>query len=187
MAAGLKINTAIAIARLCSYKGGLPQGAPTSAALSNIALFDFDQAMDEYASARGVKYTRYADDISFSGADAAVVKDAIAVAEKKLANLGLKINESKTRIFGPSSRKVVTGVVVNEWAQPSRKQRRNLRAALHQAALCPEKFVDKYHMLQGKAAYMLSFSSDEHAIGGLSADFVSRSIGKLRAYLKEEC
>lgn len=185
ISAGLKFNTAIAIARLCSHNGGLPQGAPTSAALSNIVLFDFDHAMNEYANAFGINYTRYADDITFSGTDIGAIKNAIAVSEKRLADLGLQINEAKTRIFGPSSRKVVTGVVVNEWPQPSRKQRRNLRAALHQASLYPEEFADKFLSLQGKAAYMLSFASDEHAVGGLSREFVNRSIGKLRTYLNQ--
>lgn len=184
--AGLKHNTAVAIARLCSYKGGLPQGAPTSAALSNIVLFNFDQLMSEYASRRGVRYTRYADDISFSGPDPNILKDAVCAAKKQLANIGLSINESKTRVFGPSSRKVVTGVVVNEWPQPSRMQRRNLRATLHQAALHPERFADKYRVLQGKAAYMLSFASNEHSVGGLSREFVYRSIGILRSHIRQK-
>lgn len=186
LAAGLKMNTAIAIARLSSYNGGLPQGAPTSAALSNIVLFEFDCLLDSYASNCGVKYTRYADDITFSGPDQGILKGAIANAENELAKLGLKINESKTRIFGPSSRKVVTGVVVNEWPQPSRTQRRNLRAALHQAALRPQDFSNNYHVLQGKAAYMLSFARDGRPVGGLEEKFVHQSINALREYHEQQ-
>ncbi|MAG81918.1 MAG: hypothetical protein CMN89_08060 [Sutterellaceae bacterium] len=177
---GLKINTALLVAKLCSYDDGLPQGAPTSAAISNIVLFDFDTAMSEYAGLHGLTYTRYADDISISGSEKSEIEKAISVAQKLLSGIGLKLNDSKTRIFGPSSRKVVTGVVVNEWAQPSRKQRRNLRAALHQASLHPERYVDKYHQLQGKAAYMLSFATPEHSVGGLSSEFVHNAIAEIK-------
>jgi retron-type reverse transcriptase len=183
---GLGLNTAHAVARLCSYQGSLPQGAPTSAALSNIVLFDFDKALTAFAEANGVEYTRYADDITFSGKDVTLVRDAIGFAGQQLEILGLRINESKTRIFGPSTRQVVTGVVVNVWPQPSRLQRRRLRATLHHAALRPDEFAEQFYELQGRAAYMLSFAREGRPIGALSRDYVNQAIGALRGYLQSQ-
>lgn len=183
--AGLKINTAFLVARVCSYKGGLPQGAPTSAALSNIVLFGFDEKLTDICEAIGVRYTRYADDITFSGDNITLIKSVISKAREELARLNLKINDGKTRIFGPSSRKVVTGVVVNVWPQPSRRERRNLRAALHQAKTHPGSYVDRLHELQGRAAYMLSYASEDRPVGGLSSNYVRMALNSLRVYLSE--
>ncbi len=184
LAAGLKRNTAVLVARLCSYQGGLPQGAPTSAALSNIVLYGFDNVLDEFARSQGVRYTRYADDITFSGDTLEVIETAIDIASKELGKLGLKLNQSKTRVFGPSSRKVVTGVVVNVWPQPSRLQRRRLRAVLHQAAARPEEYAERFHELNGRAAYMLSFADESRGVGALSRTYVNRSIAALSNYLR---
>ena len=51
---------------LCTYKSRLPQGAPTSPMLSNIIASKMDEKMLEYCTKRGIIYTRYADDLTFS-------------------------------------------------------------------------------------------------------------------------
>jgi retron-type reverse transcriptase len=188
LAAGLKNNTATLVARLSSYKGGLPQGAPTSAALSNIAMYEFDKEVSGACQSLGVDYTRYADDMTFSGMDLDAVKKGIALAKKSLAAMGLKINDEKTRIYGPSTRQVVTGVVVNDWPQPSREERRRLRAELHRAKTTPEDFVDKYQQLQGRSAYMLSYAREERPIGAISRKYVEDaliSVNKLRPSIRK--
>jgi len=56
--------------RLCVYRGGLPQGAPTSPCLSNLVNFELDRQLSELAQRTGGRYTRYGDDLTFSwGAD----------------------------------------------------------------------------------------------------------------------
>lgn len=57
----------VLLAKLCCYCGRLPQGAPTSPALSNIVMAPFDEYMSSYCKKRGIAYTRYCDDMSFSG------------------------------------------------------------------------------------------------------------------------
>ena len=183
---GLKSNTANVVSRLCSYQGGLPQGAPTSSALSNIVLFKFDEAVSSFCGSAGVQYTRYADDITFSGDELSSLKAAIGLATKELEALGLTVNESKTRIFESSTRQVVTGVVVNVWPQPSRLERRRLRAALHQASHRPEAFVSQLAVLQGRAAYMLSFEREGHSVGALSAEYVRKAISNLQAHINKQ-
>ena len=185
VASGMEANTANLVSRLTTYENGLPQGAPTSAALSNIALFRVDDEIFNHCQLIGVEYTRYADDITFSGESLEAVQGAIEKVKALLNSIGLVINKSKTRIFGPSSRKVVTGVVVNEWAQPTRKSRRKLRAELHQATLNPEKYASQIDVMRGKAAYMLSYAGEGRPVGGLSKGYVESSLAKLAAYIKE--
>lgn len=182
---GLEDKTAYLIARITSYQGGLPQGAPTSAHLSNVVLYPFDKAISDYCEAVGVSYTRYADDITFSGSDKDAVCNAVEKSKSLLAKLKLKVNKDKTRVFGPSSRQVVTGVVVNECAQPSREKRRKLRAELHQAKINPEQYATRADELRGMSAYMLSFASEERAVGGLSRGYVESSLAKLTEYINE--
>ncbi len=186
VSSGLKSNTANIVSRLCSYQGGLPQGAPTSAALSNIVLYKFDETVSSFCGVVGVQYTRYADDITFSGNDLSSLKAAIVLATKELEILGLTVNESKTRVFESSSRQVVTGVVVNVWAQPSRLERRRLRAALHQASHRPEAFANQLSVLQGRASYMLSFERERHSVGALSAEYVRKAISTLKAHINKQ-
>jgi hypothetical protein len=54
------------LVRLTTYRGGLPQGAPTSPALSNLVIFELDERLTQRAEAAGARYTRYCDDLAFS-------------------------------------------------------------------------------------------------------------------------
>lgn len=185
-ALGIKAVTAYTISRLCTYEGGLPQGAPTSAALSNIVLFEFDEALSRYCESKGLDYTRYADDISISGHDEQLIRDTIVFAEHQLHSYDLALNNDKTRIFKSSTRQIVTGVVVNEWPQPSRHERRKLRAALHQASVEPNQFKDRFNELQGYVAYMLSFSTNERPIGALPEGYMRERLHALKNFIQSE-
>jgi len=112
-------------------------------------MYEFDKKLSEECAKLGVNYTRYADDITFSGMSLDAVQQSIKLANKGLAEIRLQINDQKTRIYGPSTRQVVTGVVVNEWPQPSRAERRRLRAELHQAKLAPATFAGRYPATTG--------------------------------------
>jgi hypothetical protein len=182
VAAGLSENTAAFVSRLSSYDGGLPQGAPTSAILSNICLFGVDEEISRFSSEQKTSYTRYADDITFSGDDLSALKRCVALAKNVLASIGLVLNEEKTRIFGPSSRQVVTSLTVNDHAQPSRIERRRLRAALHQARRDPASFAEQLSVLQGRASYMLSYGNDGRGTGALPVEYVRQAISALREF-----
>jgi RNA-directed DNA polymerase len=107
--AGYPSNVAYLISKLCSRFGALPQGAPSSPQLSNLAMSTIDTSLAGWADARGLRYTRYADDITISGDELMI--GAHDTVEKYLSFVGLKLNHKKTRYqFG--QRKVVTGVSV---------------------------------------------------------------------------
>ncbi len=117
------------LAELCCYLEYLPQGAPTSPAISNLVMKHFDEYMAEWCGQRGIVYSRYCDDLTFSGDfDPGEV---IRKAERFLRAMGFSLNRRKTKVLSKASRQMVTGLVVNEKVQPSREYRRKLRQELY--------------------------------------------------------
>jgi len=122
-------EVAVLLARLCTFRDGLPQGAPTSPAISNLLSTRMDQRISGYAKKNRLRYTRYADDLTFSGS--LQVGDLISFVELVLQADGLRLNRSKTRMMEAHQRQVVTGVVVNERLNAPRELRRELRQISH--------------------------------------------------------
>ncbi len=122
---GYTPRVAVLLARLCTLRGSLPQGAPTSPALSNLASAMIDKRLSGYARKLGIRYTRYADDLTFSGRfDPG---DLIVFAKSVLGDAGFSLNETKTRLMQPHQRQETTGVVVNQRMQVPREIRRRVR------------------------------------------------------------
>tara|TARA_R110002072_G_scaffold121666_5_gene255778 strand:- start:171 stop:1616 length:1446 start_codon:yes stop_codon:yes gene_type:complete len=148
------------ISSLCCSDGTLPQGATTSPAISNAILIAFDQAMHEKSTARGVTYTRYADDISLSGQDKDAILELINYARGYLHDeYGLRLNSDKTRIASKHGQQKVTGVVVNEGLRPPRKFRRQIRASFHKVKCSNAVHEDTIKRLKGYYSYLSGFSS----------------------------
>lgn len=117
------------LAKLCTRDGTLPQGAPSSPHLSNLIFEDADAIISEYCIQRKIRYTRYADDLSFSGDfDENELLEKVTETVKKL---NLKINASKTKIMTADRRQTVTGIVVNEKPQVVFHKRNELRQAMY--------------------------------------------------------
>ncbi|WP_422390609.1 reverse transcriptase family protein [Arthrobacter sp. N1] len=115
----------------------LPQGAPSSPALANLAVRRLDARLTGYAEAAGGVYTRYADDLAFSGsADLARRADAFVRGVGRIVTAeGLSVNARKTRVRGSSVRQSVTGIVVNAHPNVARTEYDTLKAILHNCAL----------------------------------------------------
>ena len=111
----------------------LPQGAPTSPALANLCALHLDFRLAALASKVNADYTRYADDLAFSGNEPVRRKighlgtlvAAIAMAE------GFEVNFRKTRAMHKSDRQILTGIVVNERTNIQRNEYDRLKAILH--------------------------------------------------------
>ena len=114
---------------LCTYAGALPTGAPTSPYIGNIVLRRVDHAIETVCERHGVHYSRYADDLTLSGGDAA--RDLLPFVRQALDEIGYSLDSKKTQLYRRGRRQVVTGVVVNDRANLPRRVRRKLRAALH--------------------------------------------------------
>lgn len=119
----------ILLTMLCYHKDALPQGAPSSPAITNIILYEFDELVGQWCRERDIAYTRYCDDMTFSGSfDPAEV---IRFVRLELKKLGFLLNEQKTRIQHPGQQQSVTGIVVNEKMSIPADYRRKLRQELY--------------------------------------------------------
>ena len=119
----------ILLTMLCYHKDALPQGAPSSPAITNIILYEFDELIGHWCLERGIAYTRYCDDMTFSGDfDPAEV---IRFVRLELKKQGFLLNEQKTLIQRPGQQQTVTGIVVNEKLSIPADYRRKLRQELY--------------------------------------------------------
>jgi len=117
------------VADLCSYGGSLPTGAPTSPAIGNIVLDRIDRILLKVAGKFGIQYTRYADDLTFSGHGE--THRILPFVQRLLEELGYHLDRAKVNIFRKGRRQLVTGLVVNNKPNLPRRLRRRLRAAVH--------------------------------------------------------
>jgi retron-type reverse transcriptase len=112
----------------------LPQGACTSPAITNALCRRLDRRLAGLARKHGFSYTRYADDLTFSGDDAALVGHLLRNIRHILTREGFTLHPAKTRVMRRARRQEVTGVTVNVRPTICRKEVRELRAILHNAA-----------------------------------------------------
>lgn len=142
------------LTKLCCLDDSLPQGAPTSPRLSNIILKSFDDDISEYCKNNNLRFSRYADDLAFSGNS--INKDElIQLIEKKLYSISrvLTLNKEKTMMMGKNQRQIISGIIVNDKIQVPRDRRDELRQAMF--------FIDKFglddhlnHIKCSKANYL---------------------------------
>jgi RNA-directed DNA polymerase len=142
----------------------LPQGAPTSPALANLCVYRADCRLRGLADAAGASYTRYADDVAFSGGEAfARCAERFSLrAAAILSEEGFEVHHRKTRIMRRSVRQHLAGLVVNERANIHRADFDQLKAILTNCIrLGPATQNRLEHPrfrahLQGKVAFMTS-------------------------------
>ena len=171
------------IATICTKDGVLPQGSPASPLLTNLACVRLDRKLKLVAEQFGAQYTRYADDITFSGPGKAMLTRLLTVAERVLKSEGLKVHPTKTRLLPSSQRQEVTGLTTNEVVNAPRAYRRRVRAALHQWETAghiftankygystPEKFVNS---LGGQIEFILYSAGKAQSSAGLQNDKVA--------------
>ena len=113
----------------------LPQGAPGSPAITNLICRRLDARLSGVAAKFGMTYTRYADDLTFSGDDAEhgpVVGKLLWQVRQIIKDEKFVVHPAKTRVQRKGARREVTGIVVNEKPNIARKKLRRFRAVLHQ-------------------------------------------------------
>jgi RNA-directed DNA polymerase len=142
---GMGPAAAAVMAQLCIHRNGLPQGAPTSPALSNFIAETLDRRLTRLAKENRLTYTRYADDITFSSNQPSLPvsiaqfelegeKTRIRVGEaleRAIHAAGFSVNHKKVRLHRRYMRQAVTGLTVNTRVNIGRDRIRLLRAMLH--------------------------------------------------------
>ncbi len=157
VACGFDTMSSSLLTAISTKDGHLPQGAPTSPSISNAVLFDFDAEMAAYCFRMGLKYTRYADDITISGESHKTIIAALTFAKIRLSKNGFKVKDEKTRIASRYAQQRVTGLVTNSGVRPPRVFRRRVRAAFHNASLMPEASIAELPKLRGYLNYLSGF------------------------------
>lgn len=127
------------LSELCTYSSFVPQGALTSPKLSNIvSSLTFGPLLEEYCKEKSYVLSIYADDVTISFKEALdtesttdLAKDVIDHITQCVSQFGFRVNRKKTKIMRPHQRQYVCGVVVNTKPNLQQKERRKLRAIVH--------------------------------------------------------
>ena len=141
---GMASDVAETIARLCTNNGCLPQGAPSSPVISNMICFRLDKSLMEFSKEHRLLYTRYADDITLSSFQPPIAlfegdrPDSGRLPLEKLSgklvsiigNNGFELNPEKLHYADKNSRRMATGIKINEGLNVDRRYVRNIRSAL---------------------------------------------------------
>lgn len=122
----------ILLTQLCTYNNHLIQGAPTSAYISNLVMKEFDKELGSWCVEKNISYTRYSDDLTFSGNfNPSII---IIKVRKMLYKYRLELNNKKTKVIKKNNRQSVTGINVNKKLQVN--------------SLYRKKFVKRYTILK---------------------------------------
>ncbi|AJH14522.1 reverse transcriptase family protein [Myroides profundi] len=147
-------SLAFFIACLCTHpldingelKTVLPQGAATSPTLTNILSYRLDRKLTGLAKRFNLLYSRYADDITFSGDfDFSKNKDFIAELDRIITKEGFEINKDKTRMQSKAFRQQITGLVVNEKVNVHKGFIKQLRMWIH--------YIEKYGLEKAQSIF----------------------------------
>lgn len=159
------------IAHFCCYKGVLPQGAPTSPMVTNLICLNMDQALAVFAEKYKQNFTRYADDITFSGYRPVYDKPFFGELNRIIKKEDFKLKYSKTRIQSKNKRQEVTGVVVNDKLNVNRQYVRNLRAMIHHYKNGKKMSDNTENVIRGKLEFLKMIKGKERVYKNLMNRF----------------
>lgn len=158
---GYSTSVSQVLAEVCTLDNKLPQGAPTSPILSNIIAFEIDTKLTAFSQKNGLSYTRYADDLTFSGEDFNF-NTTLDYIDNVLFKERFIIQKKKTRFLSEKKRKIVTGISISSGKKMTipKSTKRELRKNIH---------------------YILTKGLTEHKrfIGSTDPAYLKRIIGQL--------
>ena len=154
-ARGWDVDSAAILSRICTNEGHLPQGAPTSPAISNLVCRKLDERLDRLIQRLKGNYTRYADDMTISlpglgrnkrlrrhkgrktlSRPQFVSRNLLTLIRQIIEQEGFRIQmKKKVRVQRPHQRQTATGLVVNQAVHLPRDVRRRIRAMRHRQRL----------------------------------------------------
>lgn len=100
------------LTNICTLDGKLPQGSACSPAISNIVCITLDKRFIGLCEKRGIRFTRYADDMYFSCDDKSLLLKNFPIIRKIIEDEGFILNERKIHFHTPSNHKRITGITV---------------------------------------------------------------------------
>lgn len=167
---GLSTAATTLLSNICILNSKLPQGAPTSPYIANLVMNHFDEKVGEWCSIRDISYTRYCDDMTFSGNfNRNEVTNHIKYI---LGKQGFELNHQKTKCVDKSQQQSVTGIIVNAKPQISAENRRKIRQEVHYCVKygiinciehmgIPLSESEYLNSLRGRIAFALQINPDD--------------------------
>ena len=168
---------------LVTYEDHLTQGSPTSAYISNLVMRDFDEELGEFCNKLNVSYTRYSDDMTFSGNFNPT--DIIKKVNQLLKNTNLNLNKDKIHIIRKNNKQLVTGIVVNKKLSVDINYRKKIRQEIY--------YIKKYGLnshlkhinyLQSKETYLNNLYG--RILYVLQIDNSNKEFIEYKKYIKEK-
>lgn len=155
---GLESSPCATLTNLVTYQGHLCQGFVTSPDIANIICWHMDRRLARLAEKSGLVFTRYADDLTFSGGDwHGSVDKFIDIVREIVSSEGFEVHPEKIAIMRRGRRQRVTGVVVsqNGTIGVDMRMRKILRAACHH---WPQQTEDRRRQIMGWRSYVMSIN-----------------------------
>lgn len=168
---------------LVTYEDHLTQGSPTSAYISNLVMRDFDEELGEFCNKLNVSYTRYSDDMTFSGNFNPT--DIIKKVNQLLKNTNLNLNKDKIHIIRKNNKQLVTGIVVNKKLSVDINYRKKIRQEIY--------YIKKYGLnshlkhinyMQSKETYLNNLYG--RILYVLQIDNSNKEFIEYKKYIKEK-
>lgn len=122
------------LTNLVTYNNTLPQGAPTSSYISNLVLRSFDIKIGSFCQSKNIAYTRYCDDMTFSGEFNP--QEIINLVKTELFKENFILNKKKIKIIKSNKAQIVTGIVCNEKLSIPRTYKKFIRQNMY--------YINKY-------------------------------------------
>jgi len=163
-------SVGMVLTHLCTYDGHLTQGSPTSAYISNLVMKEFDEDIGIWCDENEISYTRYSDDMTFSGDfNPSIIMNKV---RKMLYQLRLELNYKKIHVIHESSSQNITGIIVNKKVQVSSRYRKKIRQEIyyikkyglenHLKSINTDIDLKKYlDILYGKILYVLQINEND--------------------------
>ncbi|EOE5652704.1 retron St85 family RNA-directed DNA polymerase [Cronobacter sakazakii] len=156
---GYNNNIAFILTSFCTKGGYLPQGAPTSPALSNLVCLRLDHRISTYCKKRALTYTRYADDLCISGNKILILQKASYLIKDIICDEGFTINVKKEKFLGPKVRREVTGLTVTPKITISKKNYCLYRKRIYD--LVRTETPNKHEIIKGILSFVRSIDKDK--------------------------
>lgn len=152
---GYSNKCAIILSEICTLYDVLPQGSPASPAISNIICLFMDTRLSRFANATGLNYSRYADDITFSGNNITTYQKNTIKKIIEECGFSLALEKERVAFRRKCQRQVVSGIIVNDKLSLGRKKFNMLRAMLHQCELKGVEKVQKESDMKSGPGYFI--------------------------------
>jgi hypothetical protein len=153
-ALGFESEASSLLVDITTWDSHLPQGVPTSSGLANLAMTRVDLRLNTLASKCGFDYTRFVDDLAFSGSRRLLSFRNLI--RRIVEDEGFTVNPNKNRTMHAGMRQIVIGVVVNDKINLPREKRELIRTQTLRFISTPKRFRKNPSRLRGQLSWLSS-------------------------------